>query len=271
MATALIELYTGYQTFLDENIDPVVKHLPLVSNPLLLAGILVLYGFFVSSWGPDLMKDREPFQLRRSMIVYNAIQVVTNGWIVYTAVVHIWMNPAFNWVCQGPDPTGDMHYLVVHLSYLYYLTKIVDLTDTIFMVLRKKDRQISFLHRYHHVMMCLGSWIGLCFIGSGSQLALFGTLNCFVHTVMYSYYLLTILKPEYSSSSFKRRITELQLTQFAIIFFHAVSGFFIPNCTFPKWAIALLIPQDVFMFALFWDFYVKAYLKPAKSTTKKTD
>lgn len=42
--------------------------------------------------------------------------------------------------------------------YLYFLAKISELLDTVFFVLRKKDRQISFLHLYHHTVMPMISW-----------------------------------------------------------------------------------------------------------------
>lgn len=42
--------------------------------------------------------------------------------------------------------------------YLYFLAKISELLDTVFFVLRKKDRQISFLHMYHHTVMPMISW-----------------------------------------------------------------------------------------------------------------
>lgn len=47
------------------------------------------------------------------------------------------------------------------LSYCYLLLKILDLMDTIFFVLRKRTRQISFLHVYHHVAILLGSYIAV--------------------------------------------------------------------------------------------------------------
>jgi len=37
--------------------------------------------------------------------------------------------------------------------WLYYIAKITELLDTVFFVLRKKQRQISFLHLYHHTLM----------------------------------------------------------------------------------------------------------------------
>lgn len=47
---------------------------------------------------------------------------------------------------------------VAKAVYIYFLAKISELLDTVFFVLRKKERQITFLHMYHHTVMPLISW-----------------------------------------------------------------------------------------------------------------
>ena len=112
-------------------------------------------------------------------------------------------------------------------AYTYYTNKYVELLDTVFFALRKKWNQISFLHVYHHAIMPLYMFIGVCnllffnylidtliklllnwieimknfiiifkvrwlpggHIGFGG-----GLLNSLVHVVMYSYYLLAALE-----------------------------------------------------------------------------
>ena len=44
--------------------------------------------------------------------------------------------------------------------WVYWITKIVELSDTVFMVLRHRFRQVSPLHVYHHATMLLLSEIG---------------------------------------------------------------------------------------------------------------
>lgn len=39
------------------------------------------------------------------------------------------------------------------------------------------------------------------------------------------------------------------------------------DCNFPRYLIAIGIPQDIFMFWLFWDFYRKAYLRKSRKVT----
>jgi len=42
--------------------------------------------------------------------------------------------------------------------YIYFLAKLSELLDTVFFVLRKKEKQITFLHMYHHTVMPMVSW-----------------------------------------------------------------------------------------------------------------
>ena len=52
-----------------------------------------------------------------------------------------------------------------------------------------------------------------------------GFLNTFVHTVMYSYYLLAALGPRVRPYLWwKKYLTKLQLTQFVAIFLHAAQA-----------------------------------------------
>jgi len=39
------------------------------------------------------------------------------------------------------------------------------------------------------------------------------------------------------------------------------------DCSYPKFIILLALPQDIFMFVLFWDFYKKAYKQPKNKLT----
>jgi hypothetical protein len=43
--------------------------------------------------------------------------------------------------------------------WAHYNNKFVELLDTLFMVLRCKNAQLSFLHVYHHVLMIWAWWV----------------------------------------------------------------------------------------------------------------
>ena len=55
---------------------------------------------------------------------------------------------------KKPDP------LLKQVYFVYWMTKIVELADTLFMVLKHKFRQVSPLHVYHHATMLILSEMG---------------------------------------------------------------------------------------------------------------
>ena len=104
--------------------------------------------------------------------------------------------------------------------YMYFLCKIIELLDTVFFVLRKKQRQISFLHLYHHAMMPICAWIGVRFVPGGHG-TLLGVINAFIHIIMYAYYMLSAFGPHMQKYLWwKKHLTSLQLVQFTIILYH---------------------------------------------------
>lgn len=54
-----------------------------MSSPFPTLLICAAYIYFVKSLGPRLMKNRAPFELRKTIIAYNLVQVVFSIWIVY--------------------------------------------------------------------------------------------------------------------------------------------------------------------------------------------
>ncbi|BES94283.1 elongation of very long chain fatty acids protein [Nesidiocoris tenuis] len=263
-------MYRSYYEFWDKHSDPRSKHLPLMGDPLPIVMVIGVYMYFISILGPRLMKNRAPMQLNRFMHCYNAVQVVANAMIVYKVFHLVWIPWKYNFWCDGIETTDEnFGKEVAYACYYYFVLKILDFVDTMIMVLRKKDSQVSFLHKYHHVMICVGAWVGAAIMPGGPHEALFATMNCSIHVIMYSYYSATIFNPELRNCKYKRHLTEIQLVQFAVAGIHAVVGYFQPNCTFPKWAFLLFVPQDVFMICMFLDFYIKAYVKPKQLKKKQ--
>lgn len=96
-------------------------------------------------------------------------------------------------------------------------------------------------------------------------------INTFVHTIMYTHYLLTSLK--INTSGWKKHITHLQLVQFFLITVHYLQLAW-EDCDFPLWPAYIMVPQNLFMIILFGDFYYKTYIKKKpeiKITAKKIE
>nr|CAH7714493.1 unnamed protein product [Callosobruchus chinensis] len=141
MALVLKRLYQGYFWIFTEKADPRPGDigLPLMSSPLYPLAIIFCYFYFIYNLGPKLMENRKPYDLKKVLIAYNAIQIVSNLYIFYE----------------------------------------------VFFVLRKRYRQVSFLHVYHHFGMFTMLWVAVKFFAGGHG-SWVGLINSFVHAVIYN-------------------------------------------------------------------------------------
>jgi len=74
-------------------------------------------------------------------------------------------------------------------TMLFIFSKLFELIDTVFIVLRK--RPLLFLHWYHHITVLLFCWYSSAFRHAG---LVFVAMNYSVHAAMYSYFFLMALK-----------------------------------------------------------------------------
>lgn len=66
-----------------EHGDQRTKNWLLSNTPWPLFGILAFYLFFCLYAGPRYMRDRKPYELKNTMIIYNAIQVIISCVLFY--------------------------------------------------------------------------------------------------------------------------------------------------------------------------------------------
>ena len=150
--------------------------------------------------------------------------------------------------------------------YAYFICKLIELLDTVFFVLRKKQRQISFLHIYHHAMMPICAWIGVRYVPGGHG-TLLGVINSFIHIIMYTYYMLSAFGPQVQKYLWwKKYLTSLQLVQFTIILFHSAQVLF-TDCNYPKPLAFLLTINAFFFIYLFGSFYIRNYTTKLEKKT----
>lgn len=163
-----------------------------------------------------------------------------------------------------PFPNLTLNHFQCRGYYWYYfLLKLFDLCDTVFMVLRRKENQVTFLHVYHHVSITLMSFMFLRWT-FGEHLTLSGLLNNLVHVVMYFYYFLAGLGPEMQRRLWwKRYITRLQIAQFVIAMGGMVINLLL-RCHGNKFAAYLGLLYGAYFIYLFVQFYVKSYRKNKK-------
>ncbi|KAG6457502.1 hypothetical protein O3G_MSEX010338 [Manduca sexta] len=253
-----------YKLLFNDIVDPRTMPWFLVARPYQIGTLLGLYLTFVLKWGPKWMKHRPAFNLDKVLIVYNAAQIVACLYIFVNSIYLAW-GWKYKWICEPVDYSNTEEAIyIAWVCYLYFLLKVADLLDTVFFVLRKKFNQVTFLHIYHHTGMVLLTWGNSNYLAGGHG-TFIGVINSFVHVIMYSYYLLTVIKPSAKQSFWwKKYITQLQILQFFWCVVHMAIIVFKPDCAYPRWTSALFLPQNVFMLILFIDFYIKNYIRKPK-------
>ncbi|KAM8707062.1 hypothetical protein ACLKA7_011205 [Drosophila subpalustris] len=258
-------IYSLVRDLYDQHKDPRVSHYPLVGNLWSVTGVITIYLAFVLHFGPKWMEHRRPFELKFVMQLYNAIQVVANSAVFVYGMIYTIFNPRFSFTCQPVehDNTSVQMMRLIYASYGYYLLKYLDLLDTVFIVLRKKNSQVSFLHVYHHAGMIFGVSIFMTFL-AGSHCTMLGLINLLVHAVMYAYYFATSMGVVKQLLWWKRHITQLQLLQFGYLTLHFLLVIVRNPCNFPVFIAFIGSSQNIFMFAMFFDFYYKTYIRKVR-------
>lgn len=144
------------------------------------------------------------------------------------------------------------------------MIKLVDLMDTIFFVLRRKQNQITFLHVYHHMSVVVIALVYVRFTFS-EQVPILAFLNSLVHVFMYSYYFLAGLGPEMQKRLWwKRYITSMQLVQFVMLFV-VMTITLVWNCQVNKTTSITTIFYVSYFLYLFGRFYKRTYAAEKKT------
>lgn len=245
------------QTF-ESNRDPRVAGWLLTRSPHIPFITLTAYLLFIFWLGPRYMRYRKPYKLTNTLMVYNAVQVFFNAMMFIMCLDAGWLG-SYSFICEPVDYSNTPFAMKMpNVGWWYYLFKIIDLMDTVFFVLRKKNSQVTFLHVYHHTIMVVYVWVGIN-IWAGGHGTFFALLNTFVHVVMYGYYFLAGLGPKFQKYLWwKKYVTTIQMFQFAMIFLHGMQLLWV-DCGYPR-KLAYLILGNAFIFVyLFAAFYRQTY------------
>uniref|UniRef100_A0A914Y943 Elongation of very long chain fatty acids protein n=1 Tax=Panagrolaimus superbus TaxID=310955 RepID=A0A914Y943_9BILA len=158
------------------------------------------------------MKDFRPFELRRSLQIWNlflaifsVIGAYKTGKGLFAEVSDRGLTESY---CKKTGYwSGDSGYW----TFLFCYSKILEFGDTLFIVLRKKP--LIFLHWYHHIATLNYAVLGYPSFAAYNSWIIW--LNLVVHSIMYLYYFLAACKirlPPIVSQI----ITTLQISQFII-------------------------------------------------------
>lgn len=241
---------------------------PLMSGgPIPIITIVSAYLYFVRVLGPRWMKQREPFDLKWTIRSYNILMSLVNLYAFYR--VSVLTKFGLNYFgCKQVGKTREDNELV-YIAFLYFATKLVELLDTIFFILRKKYSQASNLHVFHHSFIAVCVWIYFKVAPGGSSV-LFPYLNVGVHTIMYGYYFLATFHSLQKFLWWKRHLTSAQIVQFVLSMIHfSFQG--LSSCDYPPALAIIGFTFNLVFFVLFCNFYYHTYLKSRAGLSRSTD
>lgn len=151
-----------------------------------LAVVLPAYIVFLVV-GKAVMASRPGFSLKTPLFVWNAFLALFSLAGALRLVPHLgvtlYSRGLYFAVCSRPVDSYGLGASGLWTALFIY-SKIPELIDTVFVVLRKK--KLLFLHYYHHITVlayCLHSYATRASPGLW-----FCALNLVVHSIMYSYY-----------------------------------------------------------------------------------
>jgi elongation of very long chain fatty acids protein 6 len=233
--------------------------------------ISLLYVIFIF-WGQSYMKSRPALNLRPQLFL----------WSLALAVFSIWGSyHSFSGIFSDAKSKGWL-YTMCSVSYynesnsphnsplwalLFIFSKLPELGDTVFIVLRKQ--KLIFLHWYHHITVFVYCWYSYGHpVATGRW---FSAINYSVHAVMYSYYTLRATgrrTPKFIPIC----ITSLQILQM-------VAGIFVnvyalkmlyssESCYVGITNIVISLLMYASYFVLFSVFFRDSYLKKRSETSK---
>jgi len=247
--------------------DPRVREWPLMGawGGVLVFTILFTYSLVVM-FGQRLVRPYVPVPLRYPIGVYNLAQVLLCSYMTWefaAAAVGLGLSP----VCARIDRSDSPSSLrLTKVCWLFMTSKILDMVDTAFMILKGDKRRVSFLHVFHHGSVFYSWWLCVMFSPGGVGYT-GGFINSLIHVLMYAYYQLSSMGPEMRKHLWwKRYLTLLQMVQFCcLIGVAALTRLPGLRCGYPEWVSIMTFCYIIVLLVFFINFYVKTYVKSRRT------
>lgn len=256
--------------FVLEKRDPRVTDWFLMSSIYPTLVLSVGYVVYAKIVGPWHMRNSDPWNVKTPLMLYNLIQIIGNIWLLQRYLKFGWL-AGYNLVCQDverdADPSSNGYQMAVTIWWAT-MFRYLDFMDTFFFIVKKKFGHVNALQTIHHFLMPIYGWIVLNY-GPGGQDSFGGMVNTIVHTIMYFYYFMAALGPQYQKYLWwKRYLTTFQIVQFVIGFSKSIIvALGIVECGYP-WQVSAVTSMNMgLMFVLFVHFYIQSYI--SKPSSKK--
>lgn len=202
------------------------------------------------------MKNRKPYNLKYLIRLYNIGQSSYNLYMIIRA----FCEPGYtqNFYLFGCADVKMSQYNVYRAFWHYFVVKMVDMLDTIFFVLRKKQSHVTFLHVFHHCSMVFMCWLLLKY-APGTEVIVAAFINASIHVIMYMYYFFASFGDRFSFVyKYKKTLTIMQIGQFIFILTYYVLAHNL-SCGYNVIVMRIVMFEAAANLLLFSNFYIKAY------------
>ncbi|EQC26232.1 hypothetical protein SDRG_15967 [Saprolegnia diclina VS20] len=219
--------------------------------------------------GRHFMASRAPFDLKTALAGWNLLLATFSFCGAVRTVPFlldsIYQRGAYASICSeatdhyGNGPTGLW-------VALFIFSKVPELIDTFFIVVRKKP--LIFLHWYHHITVLMFCWHAFA-VRSASGLY-FVAMNYSVHAIMYFYYFLTArgYRPKWALlvtvAQLSQMVVGVAVCTMSVLYIRRGATCYVNHDNL-KWGILMYSSY----FALFLKFFIERYCFPAKRSVKK--
>lgn len=207
------------------------------------------------------MEPRDPYKLRGPLLAWNLIigmfSIIGTARVLPDFINSIYNDGFYASLCESN------YFSKEHVGiwgYLFICSKIPELVDTLFIILRKQ--KLIFLHWYHHASTLVFAW--RMYSTRSSVAYWFCVMNYFVHSLMYTYYAIRAAGFRVNKK-IAMLITSLQLLQmfvgiFAIVYaVHQIVNGNRCDTKTPELIFGVAIYTSYMV--LFSNFFYNAYIK----------
>jgi len=215
------------------------------------------------------MKNRKPFDLRVPLGIWSLLLAIFS---LYGSIRMIpeWFDRTSKGfipsICRGDFTDKTVEFWMIMFTW----SKVFELVDTVFIVLRKQ--KLIFLHWYHHIVTMM-----FCFYlfssGVHGPVRWFTTMNFAIHTVMYGYYSIKAFQLFRVPSIVSQVITTSQILQMIMGFVISVILMIMQvthpgKCDYPLDSNILGLIIYTSFLVLFVNFFIQTYIKGGAKRTR---
>ena len=252
--------YNRYLFDFEKNHDYWQVYYWFVDNWSLSCYIVGVY-FLAIIIGQHLMKGRQPFQLKKQLLVWNIalalisfLVLIRCGPVYYDRIIEYGF---YGSMCYAG--AAEHKQAMAFWAYVFTLAKVLELGDTALIVLMKKP--LHLVHWFHHASVLLFTWYSFAHM-SITQLS-FMLANVLVHVCMYSYLALKAMKAPMPKAA-AMAITILELIQLVFSIFINIAGYLMKlgndECCIFDQSIVVFAFLYLSYLLLFTNFFIKSYV-----------